>query len=55
MDAEDIFYRRPGYCGGDLHDMCRHAPVNIPPGLIQNPPTDIMRNYTEDDEYPEEF
>ena len=20
MDWEDIFYRRPRYCGGDLHD-----------------------------------
>ena len=21
VDWEDIFYRRPGYCGGDLHDI----------------------------------
>ena len=27
---------------------CRSAPVNIPPGLIQNPPTDIIRNYETD-------
>ena len=33
----------------------RNALVNIPPGLIQNPPTDIIRNYTDDDEYPEKF
>ena len=33
----------------------RNAPVNILPGLIQNPPTDIIRNYTDDDEYPEKF
>ena len=33
----------------------RNAPVNIPLGLIQNPPTDIIRNYTDDDEYPEKF
>ena len=116
LDWEDILYRRPGYCGGDLHDMMdmdrfdpdvwkrmdyahsrmdggetrgvdtadrvnmcrtvaqderwsdtddnsdtdsiaewenntgddacawefRNAPGNIPPGLIQNPPTDII-------------
>ena len=24
---------------------CRSAPANIPPGLIQNPPTDIIRMY----------
>ena len=29
----------------------RNASVNIPPGLIQNPPTDIIRNYMDDDEY----
>ena len=29
--------------------------MNIPPGLIQNPPTDIIRNYTDDDEYPGKF
>ena len=28
---------------------CQNAPVNIPPGLIQNPPTDIIRNYETDD------
>ena len=125
VDWEDIFYRRPRYCGGDLHDMMdtdrfhpdvwkqmdyahsrpdggetrgvetadlvymymcrtvaqderwsdtddnsdtdsvaeleyntwddacagefRNAPGNIPPGLIQNPPTDIIRNYETDD------
>ena len=32
---------------------CRNVPVIIPPGLVQNPLADIMRNYTEDDEYPE--
>ena len=29
--------------------------MNIPPGLIQNPPTDIIHNYTDDDEYLEKF
>ena len=34
---------------------CQYAPANIPPGLVQNPPTDVMRTYTENDEYPEKF
>ena len=29
--------------------------ANILPGLVQNPPTDIMRTNTENDEYPEKF
>ena len=29
--------------------------ANIPPGFVQNPPTDIMRTNTENDEYPEKF
>ena len=108
VDWEDILYRRPRYCGRDLHDMMntdssepdvwkqmdtadlvymcrtvaqgerwsdtddnsdtdsvaeleyntwddafagefRNALGNIPPGLIQNPPTDIIRNYETDD------
>ena len=42
------------------NDACawefRNASGNDPPGLIQNPPTDIIQNtrcYTDDDEYPE--
>ena len=34
---------------------CQYAPANIPPELVQNPPTDLMRTYTENDEYPEKF
>ena len=108
VDWKDIFYRRPRYCGKDLHDMMntdssepdvwkrmdtadlvymcrtvaqdhrwldtddnsdtdsvveleysawddtcagefRNALGNIPPGLVQNPPTDIIRNYEKDD------
>ena len=44
------------------NDACawefRSAAGNIPPGLIQNPPTDIIRNmrcYTDDDESPGKF
>ena len=29
--------------------------ANIPPGLVQNPPTDIIRTNTENDECPEKF
>ena len=29
--------------------------ANIPPDLVQNPPTDIMRTNMENDEYPEKF
>ena len=108
VEWEDIFYRRPRYCGGDLHDMMntdssepdvckrmdtpdlvymcrtvaqderwsdtddnsdtdsvaeleyntwddactwefRNALGNIPPGLVQNPLTEIIRNYEMDD------
>ena len=28
---------------------CQSALVNIPPGLVQNPPTDKIRNYKTDD------
>ena len=34
---------------------CQNASANIPPGLFQNPPTDIMRTYMENDEYPEKL
>ena len=45
-----------------MGDACaweyRSAPGNDSPGLIQNPPTDIIQNmlcYTENDEYPEKL
>ena len=34
---------------------CQNASANIPPGLVQNTPTDIMRTYMENDEYPEKL
>ena len=34
---------------------CHSAPADIPPGLVQNPPTDITQTNMKNYEYPEKF
>ena len=38
-----------------ISQRAREDAANIPPGLVQNPPTDIIRTNTENEEYLEKF